>query len=139
MKADHLCGKYIKQIHDELEKRANATLFSRNLTLAQMHVLMELDSAPEHRLSLKQLESVLHVAQPTTAGIVKRLEQKHYVVCFTDENDHRAKQVTITDEGLACCKDAQLQVEDMENHLFSVLTEEERAMFQSMLKKVCEK
>ncbi len=138
MNANNMCGKYIKQIHDELEKRANALLGAQNLTLAQMHVLMELDAAPERQLSLKQLEGVLHVAPPTAAGIVRRLEQKGYVACAADANDRRAKQVRITAEGLDCCKGAQLHVEDMEDHLLAGLTEAERVLFQSLLKKVCE-
>lgn len=139
MKTNYICGKLIKQIHDELEKQANSALSSQNLTLAQMHVLMELDAVQEHQLTLKQLEGVLHVAQSTVAGIVSRLEQKGYVVCFADANDRRIKRVSITTAGLECCKDAQEHIKDMEDSLLSGLTEPEKEMFCSLLLKICGK
>ncbi len=139
MKADYICGKLIKQIHDELEKQANSALCTQNLTLAQMHVLMELDAVQEHELTLKQLEGLLHVAQPTAAGIVIRLEQKGYVECFADAADRRVKRVSITDAGLECCKDAQRHIRDMEDQLLSGLTEPEKELFCSLLRKICSK
>jgi len=137
MENTYVCGKLIKQIHDELDKQANSVLSSQNLTLTQMHVLMELETAPEHQLSLKELEGLLHVAQSTTAGIVLRLEQKGYLKCYNDARDRRVKKVSITDTGLECCKNAQSHIKYMENHLLSALTESERTIFCSLLQKVC--
>lgn len=137
MKTNYMCGKLIKQIHDELEKQANSVLSSTNLTLAQMHVLMELHSACEHQLTLKQLEGLLHVAQSTAAGIVSRLEQKGYVVCFADADDRRVKRVSITAAGLGCCEDAQDQIKDMEERLLQNLTKSEKERFCALLKKIC--
>lgn len=139
MKPNYVCGKLIKQIHDELEKQANGALSSQNLTLAQMHILMELDAVQEHQLTLKQLEGLLHVAQSTVAGIVIRLEQKGYVACFADENDRRVKRVSITDAGLDCCKEAQGHIKDMEERLLSGLNDAEKEIFCSLLQKVCDK
>ena len=136
MQENYLYGALIKQIHDELEKTANALLRGQDLTLSQMHVLMELEATPEHQLSLKELESVLHVAQSTAAGIVVRLEQKGYVTCFTDERDRRVKKASITPSGMICCKKAQSHVTDMEEQLLSGLTEEEKIQFRNLLEKV---
>ncbi len=68
-------GLLFKQIHDELEKCLNNSLRSRDLTLAQVGILMELRYTPEKQMSLKELERRFHVAQSTAAGIVSRLEQ----------------------------------------------------------------
>lgn len=137
MEKDYVCGKLIKQINDELEKQANSTLSSQNLTLTQMRVLMELEAIPEKQLSLKELEVLLHVAQSTTAGIVARLEQKGYVVCFGDANDRRVKRVAITESGMECCENAQSHIKSMETHLLSGLTESEKDLFSNLLQKVC--
>ena len=133
MKTNYMCGKLIKQIHDELEKQANSVLNAQNLTLAQMHVLMELRAVNEHQLTLKQLEGLLHVAQSTVAGIVNRLEQKGYVVCFVDGKDRRVKRAAITADGLACCTEAQGHIEEMENRLLAGLTEAEKEAIQKQL------
>ena len=136
MQKNYLCGALIKQIHDELEKKANALLRQQDLTLSQMNVLMELEAAPDHHLSLKELEGLLHVAQSTAAGIVVRLEQKGFVESFADENDRRVKKVSITPAGLACCQNASSNVKDMESQLLSGLTEGERTLFRELLEKV---
>ena len=136
MQKNYLCGALIKKIHDEIEKKANALLRQQDLTLSQMHVLMELDATPGHQLALKELEELLHVAQSTTAGIVMRLEQKGFVESFTDENDRRVKKVMITPAGMECCKNAAADVKDIEAKLLSGLTEPEKQLFLDLLEKV---
>ncbi len=136
MQKNYLCGALIKQIHDELEKKANALLRQQELTLSQMNVLMELEAAPNHQLSLKELEGLLHVAQSTAAGIVVRLGQKGFVESFTDAGDRRVKMVSITPSGMACCQNAASDVKDMEEQLLSGLTEPEKILFRDLLEKV---
>ena len=136
MQKNYLCGALIKQIHDEVEKTANALLRQQGLTLSQMNVLMELEEAPSHQLSLKELEGLLHVAQSTAAGIVVRLEQKGFVKSFTDDNDRRVKNVSITDSGMACCKTAATDISHMEETLLSGLSETEKVLFRDLLEKV---
>ena len=137
MERNYECGKFIKQIHDELEKQANNALSSQNLTLTQMRVLMELEATPEQQLSLKELESLLHVAQSTAAGIVVRLGQKGYVESFVDADDRRVKRVAITISGIECCKNAQSHIKNMEELLLSKLTETEKKQFCNLLQKIC--
>ncbi len=137
MENNYECGKLIKQIHDEIEKQANSALASQNLTLMQMRVLMELESAPEKQLPLKQLETLLHVAQSTTAGIVVRLEQKGYVESFVDANDRRVKRVLITESGMECCENARSHIKNMEEQLLFRLTESEKKQFCNLLQKIC--
>ena len=137
MERNYECGKFIKQIHDELEKQANNTLSFQNLTLTQMRVLMELEATPEQQLSLKELESLLHVAQSTAAGIVVRLGQKGYVESFVDADDRRVKRVAITISGIECCKNAQSHIKNMEAQLLSALTESEKKQFCNLLQKIC--
>ena len=75
--ADHVsCGILMKQIGDEMQKRADNMMRSWDLTMAQAGALLALNDAPEKQLSMKQLEKVLCIAQSTTAGIISRLEQK---------------------------------------------------------------
>ena len=136
MQKNYLCGALIKQIHDEIEKKANALLRQQDLTLSQMNVLMELEALPEHQLTLKELEGLLHVAQSTAAGIVVRLEQKGFVESFTDENDRRVKKVAITPAGMECCKNAASDVTEIETKLLSGLTEDEKVLFLDLLEKV---
>lgn len=137
MQMNNLCGAMIKQIHDTIEKVTNYSLRSQDLTMAQMNVLLELETAPDRQLSMKDLERLLHVAQSTTAGIVRRLEQKGFVEAFGNDQDRRIKMVRITNTGRECCAHAEEYIENTEDRLLSCLTETERIVFHDLLKKVC--
>lgn len=130
------CAVLIKQIHTELEKNANNVLRQDDLTMSQISVLIELDKATDKQLELKRLEQLLHVAQSTAAGIVRRLEQKGFIEGFTSSEDKRIKMVRITSEGLACCRKAEMNAQKSETDLTSALTDTEQSILISLLQKV---
>lgn len=130
------CGRLIKQIHDEMGKRANNALRSQDMTVVQLEALIQLDAAPEKCCSLKELERQLHVAQSTTVGIIARLEQKGLVKSFSDQIDRRVKLVQITQAGLDCLKKSTEGRNETESTLLSALTETEKEIFYVLLKKV---
>ena len=130
------CGLLLKQISDELRKNGNNALRSQDLTLTQLDALAALDQAPNRRRSLKELEQILHVAQSTAAGIIARLEQKGLVEGLGDAADRRVKLVRITPAGVECVRTALHHRAEAEEKLLSGLTETERDIFYSLLKKV---
>ena len=130
------CGMLLKQINDELEKRANNALRSQDLTIAQLGALMVLNQSPERQMPLKELERKLHVAQSTAAGIITRLEQKGFVESFGDAADRRIKMVRITQQGVQCCLSAEQNMDQEETLLLSGLTDTEKLIFISLLQKV---
>lgn len=131
------CGMMIKQIHDCLEKDTNNTLRAQDLTMAQVGALIELRSAEEKQMPLKELERRLHVAQSTAAGIVVRLEQKGFLENFGSPDDRRIKMVRITPKGEDCCMDSDRGMEQAEQKLLHSLTQEEKTVFLDLLEKVC--
>ena len=136
MKQEKQCGAYIKHISDVLQRNCNNVLQTKGLTMSQLSVLHHLDSVPEGEMPLKELEKLLQVAQSTTAGIISRLEQKGFVEGSISGEDKRIKIVKITEAGRACFADSQIHAAESEAHLLSVLTEEERLLFNFLLKKV---
>lgn len=130
------CGLLLKQINDELRKNANNALRSQGMTLAQLEALVELESAPERQRSLKELEQILRVAQSTAAGIIARLEQKGFAEGFGDAEDRRVKLVRLTPAGIECVRTALHFRAEAEEKLLSGLTETERTIFYTLLKKV---
>lgn len=130
------CGTLIKQIHNELEKKTNYMLRIQNLTAAQADALIILSQNPEKQMSLKELERALHVAQSTAAGIVNRLEQRGYIGGFGDNADKRIKMLRITEKGEGCCYNAGRSMAKAEEQLLEKLTETEREIFCSLLRKI---
>lgn len=136
MNRNQSCGALLKQLHDELEKRANNELRAEDITSAQVGALLILHEVPEGYLPLKELEQRLHVSQATAAGLVVRLEQKGLVQGFQDASDRRIKLVQITEEGAERCRRAERHMEETEKKLLSGLTETEQEIFFALLKKV---
>lgn len=136
MKNQNTCGAIVKQINDELERRANNALRPHGLTMAQMHVLLTLDDAVGGQMSLKDMEQSLHVAQSTAAGIVSRLEQKGLIEAFGDPEDKRIKKVRITERGKERCQEAEQHMEETEAYILSRLTETEQVILLTLLQKV---
>lgn len=130
------CGGLIKQISDEMRKKANNAIRSYNITLAQLGALIELERAPDGQRSLKELEKLLHVAQSTAAGIIARLEQKGFVQGFEATDDRRVKLVRITPDGQACVLNSLQKRNVAEEELLGGLTEAEQKQFYILLKKV---
>ena len=136
MRNNTSCGALIKQINSVLEKNANNTLRKQDLTFAQVSALLAIRDFPEQRISLKELEKILHIAQSTTAGIINRLEQKGLVTGLGDSSDKRVKLVQITPLGEEYCLNAEQNMKEAEENLLSGLTETERSIFNSLLQKV---
>ncbi len=136
MENQKYCSVLIKQIYDEMEKRANNRLRVHDLTMAQLGALLAIDKKPEKQMSLKELERELHVAQSTAVGIIYRLEKKRFVEGFGDPSDRRIKMVRITSAGSKCCGLAESYVAKEEALLLSCLTELEQNSFMCMLQKV---
>lgn len=129
-------GVFIHHIHNIIEKSMNNQLRKKGLTLSQMNVLVALVSDSEKKLSFKELEKRLVLAQSTTAGLISRLEQKGLVSVLGDKDDKRIKYVEITESGVKYCEDAKIEMDNTEEKLVSNLSETERETFLFLLKKV---
>lgn len=136
MRIEDSCGALLKQINDELGKRANNAMRPQDVTMTQFSVLMALRHSSEGEMPLKGLEQSLHVAQSTAVGIVARLEKKGFIVSLNDPDDKRIKRIRITDAGIECCRAAEKNMNQAEEELLAGLTETEREIFRMLLCKV---
>lgn len=133
---DNACCALIRQIHCALQKHANNGLRDAGLTFAQVNLLFMLRDHMGGSCSLKELERVLGVAQSTTAGLVKRTEEKGFIESFGSEKDKRIKSIRLTEAGRAVCLTAVKQVQEMESKAMESLSGEERSVLYSLLSKM---
>lgn len=131
-------GMYIKKISDLLSKEANHNLQAHNLTVSQFHMLSMIHRGGQESYTLKELESLFHVAQSTMAGLVSRLEAKGLLEPLTDPADKRIKRTRLTPEGQAVCTAGRLDILRTENRLTSGLSEGEKAQLLALLQRVYE-
>lgn len=136
MKEINNCGMLIRQINNALEKRVNNQLKEKDLTFSQMSALIEILNAPAKKLTFKELEKRLSLAQSTTAGLISRLEQKKLVSVSGDSDDKRIKYVEITSLGEKFCREARREMEHTEKMLLGNLSTAERESLLAMLEEV---
>lgn len=136
LKEANTCGMLIRQINNALEKRVNNQLKAKDLTLSQMSALIEILNAPAKKLTFKELEKRLSLAQSTTAGLISRLEQKKLVSVSGDTDDKRIKYVEITSLGETFCTEARQEMEHTEKILLNNLSSLEKESLLSLLEEV---
>lgn len=136
MNEQNACGILIRQINNSLEKKVNNQLRANDLTLSQMFALIEILNAPTKKLTFKDLEKRLSLAQSTTAGLISRLEQKKLVSVSGDKDDKRIKYVEITSLGEEFCNKSKQEMEHMENMLLENLSALEKESLLALLEKV---
>ena len=125
-------GYYIKTINDKLKVRADADLKDRDLTLAQSRILRYLDECGG-KTTQKEIERYMEVTHPTVVGIISRMEQKGYLVCWMDPEDKRNKIVSLTEKSSALSKEMKNHVEETERKMLRSFSEEQVHQLLEML------
>ncbi len=126
-------GFKIKKVDNALLKKADADLNHMEITFAQHHVLIYLVHQENHTSTFKEVEKHFKVSQATTAGIIKRLEEKKYIECFTCTNDKRIKLLKLTDAGLKVCEDSKKTIDEREAKMKSIFSKQELNDFEEYL------
>ena len=135
---DKHVGMYFKKISEKLEKRANENLGKRELTFTQGKVLWYLRKNGEKTVTLSDVAKFLDCTHATVSGLVSRLEKKGYVRVEADPNDHRAKNLFLTEKEMTKFRAMQAHRTLMEETLLQGFTEEEKEQLASYLKRVYE-
>ena len=130
------CSPLIRQINCTVEKRINNELRASDLTHAQICLIFSLIEKEDGCCSMKKMEQHLRVAQSTTAGIVKRSEEKGLVECIPDPEDRRSKSVRICPKGMELYRETRENIRATEAWLLSGLSPEEQVQFRTLLSKV---
>ena len=129
-------GYLIKSINDKLKVRADTELKKYHLTMSQSRVLVYLRSRGG-QATQKEIETFLDVAHPTVVGLVSRMEQNGYVICWPCE-DGRNKYVKLTPQAEAIDKDMQRNQLENEERLLAPLSPEDRERLRDLLLTVAE-
>ena len=129
-------GYLIKRINDKLAARADAELKQFNLTMSQCRVFLYLSSRGG-QATQNEIETFLDVAHPTVVGLVSRMEQNGYVICWPCE-DGRNKYVKLTPQAEAIDKDMQRNQLENEEMLLAPLSPEDRERLRDLLLTVAE-
>lgn len=121
-------GALIKQLDLSLERQMNRNLRTSGLTRSQVFMLSAL-ARRGGKATLKALEADSGVAQSTSWGVAKRLEEKGLIRIEPDRDDARAKVACLTEKGQQECDAGRRNAERLEDHLKEIFSSEERRQF----------
>ncbi|EAQ45333.1 transcriptional regulatory protein [Roseobacter sp. MED193] len=135
MKVQNMAGHLIRRLN-----QASTHIFAKrmqetgvDLTPVQFAAMDAIASYP----GIDQAGVAARIAydRATIGGVIDRLEQKGYVRRSVSTRDRRAREVHLTDQGLALFQDVLPLVEHMQGEMLEMLTGEERSAFLSLARK----
>ena len=88
----------IKQINNVYEKDLNERLRKIGITSSQCAVLDYLFHTSRDEISQRDVEKALNLKNPTVTGILKRLDEKGYILCVPNAKDKRKKNIYLTEK-----------------------------------------
>lgn len=128
-----MTGKSFKIISDTMHKILNKKLKDKDLSATQGIVLVWLNEENSKELPIKVIEKRFSTSQPTTLGVINRLEQKNLVSTYLTQQ--RTKVVKITTDGLALVQIVETYIDEVDKQLFQGFNDEEKDLFLVFLQK----
>lgn len=91
-------GFLIKQINNNYEKEFNRLLKSIGITASQCAVLDYLFHSSREEITQKDIERHLSLKNPTVTGLLKRLDEKGYILSVRGTSDKRCHHIYLTEK-----------------------------------------
>lgn len=118
-------GYLIKTINDNLLRVVNKQMSQYDLTFQQFQII-EYIMKQNKDVSQKEIETYLNVAHPTVVGLLKRMEIKNFIVCQTNPNNKRVKNVYLTKQALSLIEEISQQKKLMETSLLEGISKHQK-------------
>ena len=129
-------GFMFKQINTIYEKEFNNSLRKLGITSSQCAVLDYLFNASLEEVTQKDIEKALNLKNPTVTGILKRLEEKGFVLIVPSNKDKRCKNVYLTEKSYDIQRKMDMERKKLDKMLTIGMTKKEIAALEKMLARV---
>jgi len=128
-------GVTIKQLNKIMEIRFNKSLKKWDLTYSQFSVIMYLFKHQNQQIMQKNIEDAFLLKGSTVTGILKRLEEKHFITRQTDSSDRRVNYLRLLPKGLELENYVYDEVERLEKETLGVFTQNEKMILEELLRR----
>ena len=118
-------------------ERLEARLSRLDVTPVQTHALLYLGDRGG-AAAQAELTAFMHLKAPTVNGILDRMEEKELLMRTVDRRDGRRKLVVLTEKGKSLMEQLRCSFVETEEVMRRGFTEEETALFQTMLERLRE-
>lgn len=129
-------GFIIKQINNVYEKELTSRLKMLGITSSQCAVLNYLFQSNQEEVTQREIEKHLNLKNPTVTGLLKRLDEKGFVLCVQSPSDKRCKNVYLTEKAFDIQKKMESDRKKLDKRLTIGMTKKEVEVFRRGLEKV---
>lgn len=127
----------IKIISEQGERNLNRFLKELDVTAPQMRALHTIQKAGEP-IPEKRLEERLHISQPSTVGLVRRMESKGLLTTTPSSEDGRSILLQLTPKGSKVCQQSKQAMEYGRTCMERGFSDEEKRQLHNLLYHVYE-
>lgn len=129
-------GFIVKQINNIYEKELTKRLKVLGITSSQCAVLNYLFQSNQEHLTQREIEKNLQLKNPTVTGLLKRLDEKGFVLCVQSPTDKRCKNIYLTEKAFDIQKKMESDRKRLDKRLTIGMTKKEVEVFRRGLEKV---
>ena len=129
-------GFLVKQINNVFEKDLNGKLKVIGVTSSQCAVLDYLFHTNKEEVSQRDVEQNLNLKNPTVTGLLKRLDEKGYILCVPNAEDRRRKNIYLTEKAYDIQRRMDADRKKLDKRLTRGMTKKEVAAVTRALEKM---
>ncbi len=136
MKERMSVGFMFKQINTIYEKDFNQLLRTIGITSSQCAVLDYLFRSSEEVVNQRDIEKALSLRNPTVTGLLKRLDEKGYILSVPSDRDKRCKNIYLTEKAYDIQRRMEADRKKIDKKLTLGMNKKEKAALEKMLERV---
>ena len=129
-------GFIVKQINNIYEKELTKRLKVLGITSSQCAVLNYLFQSNQEHVTQREIEKNLQLKNPTVTGLLKRLDEKGFVLCVQSPTDKRCKNIYLTEKAFDIQKKMESDRKRLDKRLTIGMTKKEVEVLRRGLEKV---
>ena len=129
-------GFLVKQINNIYEKDFNRMLKSIGITSSQCAVLDYLFHSSKEEITQRDIERHLSLKNPTVTGLLKRLDEKGFILSVPSTTDKRCKNIYLTEKADDIQKKMEASRKKSDRQLTMGMTQKEVQALKKALEKV---
>ena len=129
-------GFLVKQINNIYEKDFNRMLKSIGITSSQCAVLDYLFHSSKEEITQRDIERHLSLKNPTVTGLLKRLDEKGFILSVPSTTDKRCKNIYLTEKAYDIQKKMEASRKKSDRQLTRGMTQKEVQALKKALEKV---
>lgn len=121
-------ARMLKILHTAMKTKANQNLAEKNITGAQMDILVFIASeeAEEKEINQVNIQKRFSLTNPTVTGILNRLQEKKLIKRVPSKKDARFNKIILTKSGHEFMTNCKEEIEKYESRIVKNLTDEEK-------------